>query len=90
MKRNVAKVRIEKLKKEISFHRSQYHTHDKETISQAALDQLKHELVLLEQEFPDLIMLTKKCFRTVFVFRCILLLRYFNFKMWLAGNAGCQ
>ena len=50
-----AKARIEKLKKEIERHRYAYHVLDKTTISEAALDSLKHELYTLEQEFPDLI-----------------------------------
>jgi DNA ligase (NAD+) len=55
MNRSDAKERIEKLKSEIAFHRGQYHTHDVETISPAALDQLKHELALLEEQFPEFI-----------------------------------
>lgn len=52
---NEAKNRIEKLKKEIDFHRYNYHVLDQETISEAALDSLKLELYRLENEFPDLI-----------------------------------
>lgn len=55
MKSVDAKERIEKLKSEIAYHRGQYHTHDVETISPAALDQLKHELASLEEEFPEFI-----------------------------------
>ncbi len=55
MKRSEAIVRIEKLRKEIEYHRYLYHVLDKEEISEAALDSLKHELFKLEQEFPDLI-----------------------------------
>jgi len=47
--------RIEKLKKEIEYHRHLYHVLDKQEISESALDSLKHELFLLEQEYPDLI-----------------------------------
>lgn len=50
-----AKKRIEKLKKEIDYHRYLYHVLDKQEISDAALDSLKHELYKLEQQFPDLI-----------------------------------
>lgn len=50
-----AKNRVEKLKKEIDFHRYNYHVLDRETISPAALDSLKNELFQLENEFPDLI-----------------------------------
>ena len=50
-----AKKRIEKLKAVISYHRYLYHVLDKQEISDAALDSLKHELYKLEQEYPDLI-----------------------------------
>ncbi len=50
-----AKLRIEKLKKEIDRHRYLYHVLDKSEISPSALDSLKHELYKLEQQFPDLI-----------------------------------
>lgn len=55
MDKKEAGERISKLKKEIDFHRYQYHVLDKETISEASLDSLKHELYTLEQQFPDLI-----------------------------------
>jgi len=42
-----AKQRIEKLKKEINYHRYLYHVLDRQEISDAALDSLKHELYLL-------------------------------------------
>ncbi|TSC56743.1 MAG: DNA ligase (NAD+) [Parcubacteria group bacterium Gr01-1014_18] len=47
--------RIEKLKKLINHHRYQYHVLNKLEISEAALDSLKHELFVLEQENPELI-----------------------------------
>lgn len=47
--------RIEKLKKEINYHRYLYHVLDKIEISDAALDSLKHELTQLENQFPNLI-----------------------------------
>lgn len=49
------KKRIEKLKNVIAEHRYNYHVLDRSTISEAALDSLKHELYTLEQQFPDLI-----------------------------------
>ena len=49
------KVRIEKLRDEINRHRYYYHVLDKQEISEAALDSLKHELAKLEERFPDLI-----------------------------------
>ncbi|MDP3244923.1 MAG: NAD-dependent DNA ligase LigA [bacterium] len=56
MTKQEAKMRIEKLKKEVEHHRYLYHVLDKTEISDAALDSLKHELYKLEQEFPDLAM----------------------------------
>ncbi len=50
-----AKKRINKLRDEINYHRDLYHIHDKQEISEAALDSLKHELSTLEQEFPSFI-----------------------------------
>jgi len=50
-----AKQRIEKLKKVISHHRYLYHVLNKQEISGAALDSLKHELYKLEQQFPEFI-----------------------------------
>ncbi|MBI2475191.1 NAD-dependent DNA ligase LigA [Candidatus Uhrbacteria bacterium] len=50
-----AKQRIEKLKTLISKYRYEYHVLDKQTISDAALDSLKHELYTLEQKFPEFI-----------------------------------
>lgn len=55
MTRAEAVKRISKLRAEINHHRYLYHVLDKEEISEAALDSLKHELFKLEQEFPDLI-----------------------------------
>ncbi|OGZ97868.1 MAG: hypothetical protein A3D41_01135 [Candidatus Sungbacteria bacterium RIFCSPHIGHO2_02_FULL_41_12b] len=45
--------RIEKLKKEINYHRYLYHVLDKQEISDAALDSLKNELMKLEKQFPE-------------------------------------
>lgn len=50
-----AKERIEKLRTEIDHHRYLYHVLDRQEISDAALDSLKHELQTLENEFPKLI-----------------------------------
>ncbi len=55
MNKAEAKNRIEKLKKEINHHRYLYHVLDKQEISEAALDSLKHELYVLEQEYPEFI-----------------------------------
>ncbi|MBD3208204.1 MAG: NAD-dependent DNA ligase LigA, partial [Candidatus Nealsonbacteria bacterium] len=57
MKKEEAKKRIEKLKEVIGYHRYLYHALGKQEISEDALDSLKHELFLLEQEFPELITL---------------------------------
>ncbi|TSC72850.1 MAG: DNA ligase (NAD+) [Parcubacteria group bacterium Gr01-1014_38] len=55
MTKEQAKKRIEKLRKEIDHHRYLYHVLDRQEISDAALDSLKHELFQLEQQFRDLI-----------------------------------
>lgn len=55
MTRALAQDRIKKLRREIDRYRYQYHVLDKLEISEAALDSLKHELVKLEQEFPELV-----------------------------------
>lgn len=47
--------RILKLRTEIDHYRYQYHVLNALEISEAALDALKHELFLLEQQYPDLI-----------------------------------
>lgn len=49
------RTRHEKLVAAINHHRALYHVHDREEISAAALDSLKHELVLLETEYPALV-----------------------------------
>lgn len=53
MTKQEVKNRIEKLKKEINHHRYLYHVLDRQEISDAALDSLKHELYSLEQEYPE-------------------------------------
>lgn len=55
MTKSEAKQRIVKLRAEINRHRYLYHVLDKPEISDAALDSLKHELVRLEQEFPEFV-----------------------------------
>jgi len=55
MKKEEVKKRIEKLRKVISHHRYLYHVLNRQEISDAALDSLKHELYKLEQQFPELI-----------------------------------
>ncbi len=55
MNENEIKNRINKLKDEINHHRYLYHVLDKQEISDAALDSLKHELYTLEQANPEFI-----------------------------------
>ncbi len=55
MNKQQIKERIEKLKKEINRHRYLYHVLDRQEISDAALDSLKHELYELEQSNPEFI-----------------------------------
>ncbi len=55
MTKSEAKIRLAKLRAEIDIHRYNYAVLDKETMSAAALDSLKNELFLLENEYPDLI-----------------------------------
>jgi DNA ligase (NAD+) len=55
MDKQQAKIRIEKLKKEISRYRYLYHVLDRQEISDAASDSLKNELFKLEMEHPEFI-----------------------------------
>jgi len=55
MNKQEAQTRIQKLRDEINYHRYLYHVLDKQEISEAALDSLKHELFKLEQDFPELV-----------------------------------
>ncbi len=55
MDKQAAIQRIAQLRKEINYHRYQYHVLDRQEISDAALDSLKHELQQLEQQFPELV-----------------------------------
>ena len=47
------RTRIEKLKETINYHRYLYHVLDRQEISDAALDSLKHELAELEKQYPQ-------------------------------------
>lgn len=53
--KKLAEKRLEILRKEIDRLRHQRHVLNKEEISEAAEDSLKHELYNLEQKYPDLI-----------------------------------
>jgi DNA ligase (NAD+) len=53
--RKQAEERLIKLRELINEYRYQYHVHDKSIMSEAAADSLKHELVELETEYPELI-----------------------------------
>ena len=55
MKKSEAKERILKLREIINDYRYHYHVLDESIMSEAAADSLKHELSLLETEFPDLV-----------------------------------
>lgn len=55
MTHSEAQTRLKKLRDEINRQRYNIHVLNKEEMSEAALDSLKHELSQLEQEFPDLI-----------------------------------
>jgi DNA ligase (NAD+) len=47
--------RLQKLREAIEKYRYEYHVLDKASISEEALDSLKHELVQIETEYPELI-----------------------------------
>jgi DNA ligase (NAD+) len=49
------KERLNKLKSAIEKYRYEYHVLDKTSISESALDSLKHELVEIETQYPQLI-----------------------------------
>lgn len=55
MKKSEAEKRIAKLRELINDYRYHYHVLDESIMSEAAADSLKHELTLLETEFPELI-----------------------------------
>ena len=50
-----AEKRIQKLRELINDYRYHYHVLDESIMSEAAADSLKHELSLLEEEYPELI-----------------------------------
>lgn len=49
-----ARERVKRLRETINRHRYLYHVLDREEISPAALDSLKHELFMLEEKYPEL------------------------------------
>jgi len=55
MDKTEARKRISQLRKAIDHHRYLYHVLDRQEISEAALDSLKHELFELERRYPELI-----------------------------------
>lgn len=55
MDKKQAKERIEKLRTIINDYRYHYHVLDESIMSESASDSLKHELTLLEEQYPDLI-----------------------------------
>ena len=55
MTKNEAEQRILKLRELINDYRYHYHVLDESIMSEAAADSLKHELSLLENEYPELI-----------------------------------
>jgi len=55
MDRPEVKKRIAKLRQAIDHYRYIYHVLDRQEISEAALDSLKHELLLLERQFPEFV-----------------------------------
>ena len=55
MNRSEAKKRIEKLVSQINKYRYHYHVLNESIMSEPAADSLKHELALIEEQFPDLI-----------------------------------
>jgi DNA ligase (NAD+) len=50
-----AAARIDKLRDQINEYRYHYHVLDESIMSESAADSLKHELTLLEEQFPDLV-----------------------------------
>lgn len=55
MNKKDAEKRIAKLRELINDYRYHYHVLDESIMSEAAADSLKHELTLLEAEYPDLV-----------------------------------
>lgn len=50
-----AKERAKKLRQSITAYRAEYHERDESSISPEALDSLKHELAVLEEQYPELV-----------------------------------
>ncbi len=55
MNKEKAEERVKKLRELINDYRYHYHVLDESIMSEAAADSLKHELSLLEEEYPELI-----------------------------------
>lgn len=55
MKKKEALRRLEKLKKEINYHRKKYYVDNEPEISDAAYDRLERELKAIEEKFPDFV-----------------------------------
>ena len=55
MTKTEAEKRIAKLRELINDYRYHYHVLDESTMSEAAADSLKHELAVLEEQYPELI-----------------------------------
>ena len=55
LSKSEARTRLQQLRQAIDDYRYAYHVLDQTTISEAALDSLKHELQQLEEEWPELI-----------------------------------
>ncbi|MBI2637881.1 MAG: NAD-dependent DNA ligase LigA, partial [Candidatus Sungbacteria bacterium] len=55
MDKKEVSTRAKKLREEINYHRYLYHVLDRQEISDAALDSLKHELTRLEGAYPEFI-----------------------------------
>lgn len=55
MNKQQAEERIDKLRELINNYRYHYHVLDESIMSEAAADSLKHELSVLEEQYPDLI-----------------------------------
>ncbi len=47
--------RVQKLREAVNHHRRLYHVEDRSEISPEALDSLKHELAMLEEQYPELV-----------------------------------
>ena len=59
MNKEAANARILKLRELIDNYRYHYHVLDESIMSEAAADSLKHELAMLEAEYPELVSLQR-------------------------------